>query len=162
MSVCFAFMLSNLQYGVMNIVILKILPCSEKLWLTDRCIDSSSVWLIHQFIVCRLSFWSTVFIQTVKCTKEKQKADTGQPILIRIYINTINTSICDKTTYRIINSIFFTDIDECTANSHDCHLSATCTNTGGSFTCACNAGYTGDGKSPCSGKKTFFRDSSSF
>lgn len=119
MSVCFAFMLSNLQYGVMNILILKILPCSEKLWLTDRCIDSSSVWLIHQFIVCRLSFWSTVFIQTVKCTKEKQKADTGQPILIRIYINTINTSICDKTTYRIINSIFFTDIDECTANSHD-------------------------------------------
>ncbi|XP_078350751.1 lactadherin-like [Oculina patagonica] len=39
------------------------------------------------------------------------------------------------------------DSDECLANTHDCHLSATCTNTDGSFTCACNVGYTGDGKS---------------
>ena len=45
---------------------------------------------------------------------------------------------------------FLTDIDECSANTHDCHLSATCTNVDGSFTCACNAGYTGDGKL-CSG-----------
>lgn len=43
-----------------------------------------------------------------------------------------------------------TDIDECGTNSHDCHVSATCTNTDGSFTCACNLGYTGDGK-VCSG-----------
>lgn len=40
----------------------------------------------------------------------------------------------------------FTDIDECTTNTHDCHSSATCTNTEGSFTCACNEGYDGDGK----------------
>ncbi len=42
------------------------------------------------------------------------------------------------------------DIDECTTNTHDCDLLATCTNTDGSFTCACNEGYTGDGKS-CNG-----------
>lgn len=47
-----------------------------------------------------------------------------------------------------------TDIDECSDNSHNCHLSATCTNTVGSFTCSCNAGYTGDGIT-CSGKYRF-------
>lgn len=41
----------------------------------------------------------------------------------------------------------FTDIDECTTNTHDCHSSATCTNTECSFTCTCNEGYTGDGRS---------------
>ena len=42
------------------------------------------------------------------------------------------------------------DIDECTAKSHDCHLSAVCTNTDGSFNCTCKEGYSGDGKS-CNG-----------
>ena len=37
------------------------------------------------------------------------------------------------------------DIDECAANTDDCDANATCTNTIGSFTCACNAGFTGDG-----------------
>ncbi len=55
------------------------------------------------------------------------------------------------TPYVFSCYLFLTDIDECAANTHDCHLYATCTNTDGSFTCACNAGYTGDGKS-CSGE----------
>ncbi|MCP3105420.1 FG-GAP-like repeat-containing protein [Myxococcus sp. K15C18031901] len=38
-----------------------------------------------------------------------------------------------------------TDIDECAAGTDNCNENATCTNIGGSFTCACNAGYTGDG-----------------
>ena len=37
------------------------------------------------------------------------------------------------------------DINECTAGSHNCDTNAFCTNTVGSFSCACNAGYTGDG-----------------
>ncbi|MFY1831986.1 FG-GAP-like repeat-containing protein [Myxococcus fulvus] len=38
-----------------------------------------------------------------------------------------------------------TDIDECAAGTDNCNENATCTNIGGSFTCACNAGYEGDG-----------------
>ncbi|AKF80124.1 EGF domain-containing protein [Myxococcus fulvus 124B02] len=38
-----------------------------------------------------------------------------------------------------------TDIDECAAGTDNCSENATCTNIGGSFTCACTAGYEGDG-----------------
>ena len=37
------------------------------------------------------------------------------------------------------------DIDECAAGTHNCAEGATCVDTDGSFTCTCNAGYTGDG-----------------
>ncbi|MBM4293025.1 MAG: hypothetical protein FJ138_17720, partial [Deltaproteobacteria bacterium] len=39
------------------------------------------------------------------------------------------------------------DIDECARELDGCHLNATCANTRGAFTCACNPGYTGDGLS---------------
>uniref|UniRef100_A0A0G4F227 Uncharacterized protein n=1 Tax=Chromera velia CCMP2878 TaxID=1169474 RepID=A0A0G4F227_9ALVE len=37
------------------------------------------------------------------------------------------------------------DIDECTLNTHNCDANATCTNTTGSFSCACNVGFNGTG-----------------
>lgn len=40
----------------------------------------------------------------------------------------------------------FSDINECATGSHDCHASATCTNTNGSHTCNCNHGYRGNGR----------------
>ena len=42
------------------------------------------------------------------------------------------------------------DIDECATNQDNCDGNATCTNTIGSFTCACYTGYTGSGVS-CTG-----------
>ncbi|CAH1256822.1 MEGF10 [Branchiostoma lanceolatum] len=39
------------------------------------------------------------------------------------------------------------DIDECNSNNHVCNTNAKCTNTAGSFSCSCNAGYQGDGVS---------------
>ena len=41
------------------------------------------------------------------------------------------------------------DIDECIVSP--CDLNASCTNTLGSFTCACNPGYSGDGVT-CNGR----------
>ena len=51
--------------------------------------------------------------------------------------------------------VFFTcltDNDECTSGTHNCHSNATCNNTDGSFTCACNIGYNGDGVT-CQGRQ---------
>ena len=40
---------------------------------------------------------------------------------------------------------YFLDIDECTLETDNCDATnAVCTNTDGSFTCACNAGFTDD------------------
>jgi len=45
------------------------------------------------------------------------------------------------------------DIDEC-SGSNNCHAQATCTNTIGSYTCACKAGYSGNGLN-CAGILSF-------
>jgi len=42
------------------------------------------------------------------------------------------------------------EIDECGRGIDSCHRMATCTNTAGSYTCACNYGFTGDGVVACS------------
>jgi hypothetical protein len=42
------------------------------------------------------------------------------------------------------------DIDECTTGTAKCSDKATCQNSDGSFTCTCNQGYNGDGKTCCS------------
>jgi len=38
------------------------------------------------------------------------------------------------------------DINECTTYTHECARHALCTNNPGSYTCACNKGWSGDGK----------------
>ena len=44
------------------------------------------------------------------------------------------------------------DIDECVQNIDNCGENADCINTVGSFACACEAGYSGDGIN-CVGKQ---------
>jgi hypothetical protein len=52
-------------------------------------------------------------------------------------------TVCD-TGYEAIDGYTCRDIDECNTTS-PCHTDAACTNTDGSFTCACNQNYNGDG-----------------
>ena len=51
-------------------------------------------------------------------------------------------------------SFFSSDVDECLANTSPCDASAVCTNTNGSYTCACKDGFTGNG-TYCQGKQLF-------
>ena len=48
---------------------------------------------------------------------------------------------------------FIVDVDECTKASHTCDRHASCTDTIGSYDCACNAGYRGSGTS-CNSKSS--------
>ncbi len=45
----------------------------------------------------------------------------------------------------------YVDDDECALGTDNCNTNAACTNTVGSFTCACNEGYSGDGVT-CAGQ----------
>ena len=49
--------------------------------------------------------------------------------------------------------LFSPDIDECSANVRMCDIHANCSNTRGSYSCLCRAGFTGDGKY-CIGRDT--------
>ena len=52
-----------------------------------------------------------------------------------------------------ISFLEFADVDECVTNPDICGTGGTCTDTDGSYTCACAAGYTGGGAAnPCTGK----------
>ena len=55
-----------------------------------------------------------------------------------------------------ISFIYFSDFNECPdgVDSHDCVTNATCTDSDGSHTCSCDAGFTGDGFVACSGTYT--------
>merc|ERR1712002_496709 len=57
---------------------------------------------------------------------------------------TVMPSTTKLTTTTTIASA--TNKDECDLGEDDCHNNAVCTDTDGSFTCACKSGYSGDGK----------------
>ncbi|MBI1825237.1 MAG: right-handed parallel beta-helix repeat-containing protein, partial [Planctomycetes bacterium] len=58
--------------------------------------------------------------------------------------NDDDSCVCDSGWTRADCS---QDIDECANGTDNCDANATCTNTPGSFACACNDGYLGDGLS---------------
>ena len=50
-----------------------------------------------------------------------------------------------NTGFSGLFGLFCVDIDECaSATANNCDANASCTNTDGGFTCACNSGYAGD------------------
>ena len=63
-------------------------------------------------------------------------------VVSMIFQNYFMTSLC-QTPY-------FIDINECSRGTDRCSNRATCRNTVGSYTCSCNSGYRGNGRS-CTG-----------
>ncbi len=55
-------------------------------------------------------------------------------------------AIAFTCTNNIGAAVTCADIDECAVNNGGCAVNATCTNSVGSFSCACKNGFTGDGK----------------
>jgi hypothetical protein len=45
------------------------------------------------------------------------------------------------------NYLSFIDVNECTSNTHDCHVNATCSNVIGGYQCTCKSDYLGNGTS---------------
>ena len=75
----------------------------------------------------------------------KQTANWGQLCLKLINL------IHDVSVYMYrLSGCFCSDNNECTSGASNCATNAACINTPGSFTCVCNAGYSGTGVT-CSG-----------
>ena len=63
------------------------------------------------------------------------------------------SSFCLYAYYIDIFKSAIADIDECAENeTNECDINANCTNTEGSYNCACRIGFRGNGKN-CTGTK---------
>lgn len=51
--------------------------------------------------------------------------------------------------------MFFVDVDECSAGTHQCDTNANCVNSFGSYHCSCNAGFISKGNN-CLGTYNIF------
>uniref|UniRef100_UPI00359018BB fibrillin-1-like n=1 Tax=Myxine glutinosa TaxID=7769 RepID=UPI00359018BB len=57
----------------------------------------------------------------------------------------LDGAYCNCTSGYTAMDLTCKDVNECEANTHNCHENATCENTNGSFTCPCKQGYRGNG-----------------
>ena len=67
------------------------------------------------------------------------------------FINGLSIQLNLKHKIIFFPTFLFIDIDECIEGTEDCDVNAVCTDTYGSFTCTCKAGFEGDGET-CTSK----------
>ncbi|XP_073250982.1 uncharacterized protein [Porites lutea] len=101
--------------------------------LNDRSVEGSFVWTNKE--ISSFRFWAP------RQPNNWKNEDCVHTLGAR-HSYTWNDVPCDNC----YNYTCFTDLDECTTNSHICDVNAVCQNTAGSHTCSCKAGYTGNGK----------------
>ena len=73
--------------------------------------------------------------------------DTLEMVSLAMVSYTIILSVksCSGIVIVIHHNILFVDINECEVGTDSCDENAECTNTDGSYTCACNTGFIGNG-----------------
>jgi hypothetical protein len=124
------------------------IQCTNALhWVSDtsmECLVPSIADPTNCKAGCRVSYDVSVTVATLQTAYATYKYDC----------------VCKKTVseYECFDAVESSgvwscqDVDECTAASsarfyqQDCSAQATCANTVGSYTCSCNAGYTGTGQ----------------
>ena len=107
------------------------------------------------------SVFSTVYHQCLE--KSGDLARDGVNVILNSVVLIYCTRVCRLSLklnacclpfHSLLNTFafFFSDINECTSNTHSCYANATCQNTIGSHYCACMSGYTGQNGQNCIGK----------
>jgi len=107
----------------------------ERSWLSlnDRSVESTFVWTNKE--ISSFRFWAP------KQPNNWNNEDCVHTLGVR-HGYTWNDVPCDNC----LNFTCFTDLEECSTNTHNCDVNADCVNTVGSYSCKCRAGYTGDGQ----------------
>ncbi|XP_078382509.1 uncharacterized protein LOC144665196 [Oculina patagonica] len=108
----------------------------ERSWigLNDRSVEGSFVWTNKEVNVFR--FWAP-----------KQPNDWNNEDCVHTLGARHGYSWNDVPCGNCFNYTCFTDMDECASSNDSCDANAVCSNTPGSYTCTCKAGFSGDGKS---------------
>ncbi|XP_044179849.1 uncharacterized protein LOC122961271 isoform X2 [Acropora millepora] len=109
----------------------------ERSWigLNDRSVEGSFVWTNKE--ISSFRFWAP-----------RQPNDWKNEDCVHTLGARHGYTWNDVPCTNCYNYTCFKDLDECTTGSHSCDVNSVCQNAVGSYTCSCNAGYTGDGK-PC-------------
>ncbi|CAH3176026.1 unnamed protein product [Porites lobata] len=109
----------------------------ERSWigLNDRSVEGSFVWTNKE--ISSFRFWAP-----------QQPNDWKNEDCVHTLGAKHGYAWNDVPCHNCYNYTCFKDLDECTTGSDSCDVNSVCQNTVGSYTCSCNAGYTGDGK-PC-------------
>ena len=116
--------------------------------------------ITHQIRCSMLLKYSfTNFSDTNECTESVLSCTGKQQFHVIVFVRIcrrIQTcfqplflTIC-WNMHLTISMLILSAKNKCAIGTHNCHVRATCTNTVGSHTCACNTGYYGNG-STCSG-----------
>ncbi|CAH3182494.1 unnamed protein product [Porites lobata] len=107
----------------------------ERSWigLNDRSVEGSFVWTNKE--ISKFRFWAP-----------QQPNDWKNEDCVHNLGAKHGYTWNDVPCTNCYNYTCFKDIDECSTNSHSLDVNAMCSNTVGSYACACKAGFTGDGK----------------
>ena len=111
------------------------------------------LWYI--MIYFTMSFLQIADLKNFTCCKVIIQIKKVSPFLISVKLPSRPDAFVDSRFKKVSlsfilpskrNNSFTLDVDECTTGTQNCDgTRATCTNTAGSFTCACNSGYSGAG-----------------